>query len=77
MGNANHLMIVAQGSHFRSDRVRDLAADVGVDLVEHEQWNRVVGRQGGFDREHQARDFAARGDGAERLQRFARVRREK
>src|SRR5207237_9762860 len=58
-------------------RVRGRGADVCVDFVEDEKRNRIVRRQRGFDREHQARDFAAGSDDAQRFQRFAWVRGEK
>ncbi len=76
MGDANELMFAPEGLHLCSDSVRDFAADVGVDLVEHEKGNRVVRGECGFDRQHEPRNFAARSDCAQRLQRFAGVRRE-
>ena len=75
--DANHLMIAPQRLHLRADSMRDFAADVRVDLVEDEQRNRIVRGERGFDRQHQARDFAAGRDHAQRFQRFARIRREK
>src|SRR5205814_10040632 len=37
MCDADHLMIAPQFLHLCSNRMRDLAADVRVDLIEHEQ----------------------------------------
>jgi hypothetical protein len=51
MRDADHLMI-AQRLHLGTNGVRDFAADVRVDLVEHEQWNCVMRSQRGFDRQH-------------------------
>ncbi len=74
--DAEHLMAFAKGTHFRGDGVGDFAADVGVDFIEHEQRNSVLRGERGFDGEHDAGDFAAGGDGFERLRGFARIRRE-
>ena len=54
MRDADYLMIPSQRLHLGTNGVRDFAADVRVDLVEHEQWNCVVRSQRGFDRQHQA-----------------------
>ena len=77
MGDANHLMIAAQRLHLCANCVGDFTADVGVDLVEDEQWNLVMCGQRRFDCQHETRDFAARGDGAQRFQRLTRIGREK
>jgi hypothetical protein len=45
----------------------DFAADVCIDLVEHEQWDCVLRSQCGFDCQHQPRDFAAGCGGAQRF----------
>ncbi len=66
----------AERAHFRADRMRDLAADVGVDLIEDEERDGVLRGQRGLDREHDARDFTRGGDGAQRLGRLAGIRRE-
>src|SRR5882724_5856600 len=76
MRDANDLVFISQSLHLSADGVRDFAPDVGVDLIEDKQGNGVLRRQRRFEREHQARDLAARGDGAKRLQWFARIRRE-
>ena len=62
-----YLMFAAQRLHFRANCMRDLSADIRVDLIEDQQWDRVVRGERGFDCQHQARDFAARCDGAKRL----------
>ena len=49
MGDADQLMFTGKRPHFRADRVRDFAADIGIDLVEHEQGNRIVRGECGFD----------------------------
>src|SRR6266446_9491503 len=77
MCDANYLMIATQCSHFRSDRVRDFAAHIRVDLIKDEQRDRVMCCQRGLDREHQARNFATRSDSKQRIQRIARIRGEK
>ena len=54
MGDANQLMLVAERSHLCANRMRDLAADVRVDLIEDEKRNRIVRSERGLYREHQA-----------------------
>src|SRR6266540_2154862 len=53
-------MIASQVLHLRANRVGDLPTDICVDFIEHEQRNGIMSSQRGFDREHEARDFAAR-----------------
>ena len=72
--DAKHLVTLAQRTHFRADGVGDLAAHVGVDLVENQQRNGVLARERRFHRQHDARNFPARRDGFERLERFAGIR---
>jgi hypothetical protein len=51
--NAEHLMVAREFSHFGADGVRNFPANVCVDLVEDEEWNRILLGQRRFDREHQ------------------------
>ena len=50
MGDAEHLMASPRDLIFCTDRVRDLAADVGVDLVEDEQRDGVLRGERGLSR---------------------------
>src|SRR5216110_94395 len=77
MRDANYLMIATQCSHFGSDRVRDFAAHIRVDLIKDEQRDRVMCCQRGLDRKHQARDFATGSNRTQRFQRLAGIRGEK
>ena len=54
MRDADHLVIPPQPLHFGTNGVRDFAADVCVDLIEHEQGNGIMRSQRGFDRQHQS-----------------------
>ena len=75
MGDRNNLSIVAQRTHFRSDRMRNFAADIRIDLVKNQQTDEVLLRENGLDRQHHARNFAAGRNRSQRLQRFSWVRR--
>ncbi len=74
MGDAEDLVGSAEAPHFCADGMGDLAADIGVDFVEDEQGNAVLGREGAFDGEHDAGDFAAGGDELEGLGGLAGIR---
>jgi len=76
VGDAKNLMLCRKFSHLGSNGIRDLSAHIRVDLVENQKRNRVVGRERGFDREHEPRNFTARCYCAQRLQRFSGIRRE-
>ena len=60
----------------RADDVRHCAADAGVDLVEDERLPRRVGRAQGLERQHDARQLAARRDPGQRLEVLAGVGRD-
>ena len=75
VGDAEHLARLAERAQPLADGAGGLAADAGVDLVEHER--RRLARAGhGHQREHHARQLAARGGLAQRRRRHARVRRQ-
>jgi len=42
MCDADHLMIAPQFLHLCSNRMRDFATHVRVDLIEHKQWDGIV-----------------------------------
>ena len=74
VGDRDHLVVSAHGAQTLAHGAPHFAADVGVDLVEHEHGNRVVFGAHGLHREHHARDLARGGDVAERTRRLAGVR---
>jgi hypothetical protein len=76
VGDGHHLVAGAQRGHLAANRARDLAADVGVDLIEHHQRRVVLIGERGFHGEHHAADLAGRGDLAQRQQRLAGIRAE-
>ncbi len=67
VGDAEDLVGRAEAAHFCADGMGDLAADVGVDLIEDEQGDAILRGEGAFDGEHDAGDFAAGGDELEGL----------
>ncbi len=73
VGDAEDLVGGAKAAHFSADGMGDLAADIGVDFIEDEQRDAVLGGQGAFDGEHDAGDFAARGDELEGFHGLARI----
>ena len=54
VGDAEDLALAAKRTHFFADGMGDLAADIGVDFVEDEQANRVLGGERRFHGEHDA-----------------------
>ena len=74
--DADHLPAGAQPAQPLADRPRRLAADAGVDLVEHQR-ARPAGVGDAHQREHHARELPARGDLAQRAGRHARVGRDR
>ena len=66
----------AERAQLLADRARGLAADAGVDLVEHERRRRRPRAGDAHQREHHARELAARRDLAQRPGGHARVRRD-
>ena len=54
-------------------RMGGLTADVRVHLIEDQHGDAVFGGEHGFEGEHDAGQFAGRGDGPEGARRFARV----
>ena len=56
-----------------ADRRRDRAADAAIDLVEHQGRHRRGARQHHLERQHEARQLAARGDLGERSRRRAGI----
>ena len=72
--HAEHLVMAAQGRERAPDRGARLAADPGVDLVEHERRRRLG--QHDAQRQHRARQLAARRGLGERPGGLARVGRE-
>ncbi|OPZ07688.1 MAG: hypothetical protein BWZ10_02781 [candidate division BRC1 bacterium ADurb.BinA364] len=73
VGDAYDLMAAGQFAQFFADDLRRLAADARVDFVEHQGRDAVAGGEQAFDGQHDSRQFAARSDAAQRLERFAGV----
>ena len=72
--DAQHLMRRAERRELLAEHVAEPAADVRVDLVEHdERADRVVRREHGLQRKHSPRQFAAAGDLPQRPRRLAGV----
>ncbi len=75
MGNAQHLVATRQRAHLCSHRVGNFAPYIRVDLVEDEERDGILESESGFDRQHHTRNFAARSDRPQRLERLTRIRR--
>ena len=65
MGDGDELQRLSHLSHDASDFGRHLTRNARVDFVEDEGGDVVVVRNGTFDGEHQAREFASRGHATE------------
>ncbi|MEY5010483.1 MAG: hypothetical protein RLZZ253_1622 [Verrucomicrobiota bacterium] len=73
VADAEDLMSGRDLPHFGANGLSDFATDVGIDFVENEEGDGVLGGERGFDGEHDPGDFAAGGDGAQRFCGFAGV----
>ena len=73
VGDAQHLAFAAQGAQFLAHDFGDRAADAGVDFVEDHRRHGIEAQGGHFDGQADARQFAARGDLAQRPRRLAGV----
>jgi hypothetical protein len=74
MGDRDNLVVLGDPAQLLSDSPSDLATDIGVNLVEDEDRDAVVGSQHRLDREHDARNLTTGGDCLERAHRFAWIR---
>src|SRR5689334_9645722 len=72
--DAQDLMELGEAAEFAADDGAKTAADVGVDLVEDEDGDAVALGEDALECEHDARQFAARGDLAEGLSALAWIR---
>ena len=54
VGNGHHLVGTSEIGQFTPHTGSDFSADIGVDLVEHEQGNGVLASEGAFDGQHDA-----------------------
>ena len=68
MGNTKNLVFFREARKFRSDSTTDLAADVGINFIEDEEWRGVSLSKHSFEREHYAGGLATRGDFIKRLE---------
>ena len=73
MRHRHHLHLAGQPRQPRADRVRDRAADTGIDFIEHERRRRAPIGQHDFQRQQKARQFAAGGDFHQRPRPGARI----
>src|SRR5438874_3524615 len=76
VGDTEDLAAAAELAELAADDFGDRAADAGIDLVEDERGTPLVGGGEGLEREHDARQLAARGHAGERARLLARVGRE-
>src|SRR5438034_7052412 len=76
VGDTEDLAAAAELAELAADDFGDRAADAGIDLVEDERGAPLVGGGEGLEREHDARQLAARGHAGERARLLARVGRE-
>ena len=53
MGDAEHLMVVRELSHFGADGISNFATNVCIDLIKNEKGDRILFGQRRFDGEHQ------------------------
>ena len=60
MGHGQHLHALRQARQALADGIGDRAAHAGIDLVEHQSRGRAAIGQCHFQRQHEARQFAAR-----------------
>ena len=73
MRDAQHLMLGGDGCHLLPDRMGGFAADIGVDLIEDQNGNRILVGQHSLQGQHDAGKFAAGGDGSQGAGRFAGI----
>ena len=73
MRNANHLVLARHFCKLPPHRTAHFATDVGIDFVEHHNRDSIMARQHRLGRQHDTRDFSARGNGAQRSHRLAHV----
>jgi len=73
VGDAQDLVVRCQSAELVADDRTKPAADVGVDLVEHQHADAVAGSQDALEGQHDARQLAAAGDLSERLGELAGV----
>ena len=66
VGHGEHLRPPGEAREALADGVGHRAADARVDLVEHQRRRRAAIGQHDFQRQHEARKFAARGDFGQR-----------
>ena len=60
--------------HFLANDIGRLAAHIGVNLVEHQNWNFIHLRQHGLQGQHHPREFAGRSNGPQGTRRLAGIR---
>jgi hypothetical protein len=76
VGDAKHLALVGDLPHALADGVGGFAADIGIDFIENQNGNGVLGGKNGLEREHYAGEFAGGGNGPQRPRGLAGVGRE-
>lgn len=73
VGDAQHLMVAGDAAHLGADGMGGLAADIGIDLIEHEDGDLILGGEDGLEGEHDAGELAGGSDAAERACGFAGI----
>ena len=76
VSDGDHLVSRSEHGHLAAYGFCYLAADVGIDLIEHHQWRRILIGKSALDGQHDAADFTAGGNMAQRMKWFARIRAE-
>lgn len=76
VGDAEELMIAGDVPHLLTDDMGGFAADVGIDFIEDEHGDFILGGEDCLEGEHDAGEFAAGRDGTEGTRGFAGVGRE-
>ena len=75
MGHADDLTAAGNIEHLLADHLRHASGHAGIDLIEHHSVDAAGIHADGFERQHNSRQFAARGNLCQRHQRFAGIRR--
>ena len=74
MRDAENLAVARKLREVAADGNGDFSADSRIDFIEHERGNRIDPRKQRFEREHDARQFAAGGNPRKRQQSGAGIR---
>lgn len=73
VGDAKNLMLPGDAAHFVADGDGGFAADIGINFVENQDRDLVLGGEDGFEGEHHAGHLSGGRDGAQGTRRFAGI----